>query len=193
MRKENVNVVGDKPVKNDTGEMSMSKEAKQNAWVEHDERLLNVEFDWDPDHLSNEPPLEGPPIPIDMVKKAISKMKSGKAAGPSGIVVEMIKAAGDTGATMIRDLATAIIRDGKVPTDWEESFIVCLYKGKGDTLDRGNYRGLKLTEQAMKILESIVNGLLDRWCLLTTSSLVLSQEEALQMQSLWSGSCRRNT
>ena len=43
-----------------------------------------------------------------MVKKAISKMKSGIAAGPSGIVVEMIKAAGDTGATMIQDLATAI-------------------------------------------------------------------------------------
>ena len=139
-------------------------------------------------------PLEGPPIPItiDMVKKAISKMKSGKAAGPSGIVVEMIKAAGDTGATMIRDLATAIIHDGKVPTDWEESFIVCLYKGKGDALDRGNYRGLKLTEQAMKILERIVDGLI-RWCLLTTPSLALSQEEALQMQSLWSGSCRRNT
>ena len=85
-------------------------------------------------------------------------MKSGKAAGPSGIVVEMIKAAGDTGATMIRDLATAIICDGKVPTDWEQSFIVCLYKGKGDALDRGNYRGLKLTEQAMKILERIVGG-----------------------------------
>ena len=50
-------------------------------------------------------------------------MKSVKAAGPSGIVVEMIKAAGDTGATMIRDLATAIIRDGKVPTDWEQSFM----------------------------------------------------------------------
>ena len=111
MRKENVDVVGNKPVKNNTGEMSMSEEAKQNAWAEHYERLLNVEFDWDPDHLSNEPPLEGPPIPItiDMVKKAISKMKSGKAAGPSGIVVEMIKAAGDTGATMIRDLATAIV------------------------------------------------------------------------------------
>ena len=60
MRKENVNVVGDKPVKNDTGEMSMSKEAKQNAWAEHYERLLNVEFDWGPDHLSNEPQLEGP-------------------------------------------------------------------------------------------------------------------------------------
>ena len=94
-----------------------------------------------------------------MVKKAISKMKSGKAAGPSGIVVEMIKAAGDTGATMIRNLATAIIRDGKVPTEWEQSFIACLYKGKGDALDRANYRGLKLTEQAMKI-ERIVDGLI---------------------------------
>ena len=95
------------------------------------------------------------------MKKATSKMKSGKAAGPSGIVVEMIKAAGDTGATMIRDLATAIIiRDGKVPTDWEESFIVCLYKGKGDALNGGNFRGLKLTEQAMKILERIVDGLI---------------------------------
>ena len=53
-----------------------------------------------------------------------------------------------------------MIRDGKVPTDWEQSFIVCLYKGKGDALDRGNYRGLKLTKQAMKILERIVNGLI---------------------------------
>ena len=81
-----------------------------------------------------------------MVKKAISKMKWGKAAGPSGIVVEMIKAAGDACATMIHDLATAIILDGKVPTDWEQSFIVCLYRNMGDALDRGNYCGLRLTE-----------------------------------------------
>ena len=60
---------------------------------------------------------------------------------------------------MIRDLAVAIIRDGKVPSDWEQRFIVCLYKGKGDSLERGNYRGRKLTEQVMKILERIVDGL----------------------------------
>ena len=44
-----------------------------------------------------------------MVKKAISQMKADKALGPSGIVVE------------IRDLAVAIIRDGKVPYDWEQT------------------------------------------------------------------------
>ena len=73
--------------------MTLEEDAKQNAWAAHYERLLNVEFEWGLDHLSNKPPLEGPPIPLtfDMVKKAISKMKSGKGAGPSGIVVEMIK------------------------------------------------------------------------------------------------------
>ena len=106
--------------------------------------------------------MEGPPIPItiDMVKKAISQMKGGKAPGPSGIVVEMIRAAGDMGVSMIRDLAAAIIRDSKVSSDWEQSFIVCLYKGKGYALERGNYRGLKLIEQVMKILERIVDGLI---------------------------------
>ena len=112
-RRENTDVVGAKPVKNDAGEMSMSEDSKQKAWLEHYQRLLNVEFDWDPDHLSYQSPVEGPPIPIttDMVKKAISQMKAGKTLGPSGIVVEMIRADGEMGASMIRDLAVAIIRD----------------------------------------------------------------------------------
>ena len=49
-RRENTDVVGDKPVKNDAGEMSISEDAKQKAWLEHCRRLLNVEFDSDPDH-----------------------------------------------------------------------------------------------------------------------------------------------
>ena len=41
MRKENVDVVGDKPVKNNAWEMSMTEDAKHNAWAEHYEKLLN--------------------------------------------------------------------------------------------------------------------------------------------------------
>ena len=41
--------------------------------------------------------------------------------------------------------------------DWEQSFIVSLYKGKWDALERGTYHGLKLTEQVMKW---IVDGLI---------------------------------
>ena len=192
-RKENADVVGDKPVKNDAGEMSMSDDSKQKAWLEDYQRLLNAEFDCDPNHLSDESPVEGPPISItiNMVKKAISQMKAGKAPGPSGIVV-MIRAVGDMGASMIRDLAAAIIRDSKVPSNWEQSFIVCLYKGKGDALERGNYRGLKLTEQVMKVLERIVDGLIRQVGSLMTPSLALSQVEAQQMQSLSSGSCKKS-
>ena len=74
-----------------------------------------------------------------MVKKAISQIMAGKAPGSSGIVVEMIIAVGDTGASMIRDLAAAIIRNGKVTADWEQSFTVCLYKGKalGERIGKG--------------------------------------------------------
>ena len=38
----------------------MSEDSKQKAWLEHYQRLLNVEFDWDPDHLSYQPPVWGP-------------------------------------------------------------------------------------------------------------------------------------
>ena len=50
-RRENTDVVGDKLVKNDAGEVSMRENSKQKAWLEHYQRLLNI--DWDPDHRSN--------------------------------------------------------------------------------------------------------------------------------------------
>ena len=64
--------------------------------------------------------------------------------------MEMIKAAGDTGTNMIHILPYVIIHECKVLTEWEQSFIVCLYKGKGDAVAIGNYLGLKLTGLVMK-------------------------------------------
>ena len=87
-------------------------------------------------------------------------MASGKAAGPSDIVAEMLKPVGEAGAVEVPDLIEDIISEGCIPTDWQESFIVNLYKGKGDALNRGNYRGLKLIEQVMKVLEPVVEGLI---------------------------------
>ena len=152
MRRDNQDVMGQKPVKNDAGQLSLDVEAKKEAWREHYERLLNVEFPWNPEDLSEESPVEGPsePITLEMITKAISKMTSGKAAGPSG----------EAGTVEVRDLIEDIISEGCIPTDWQESFIVNLYKGKGDALNRGNYRGLKLIEQVMKVLERVVEGLI---------------------------------
>ena len=155
LRKDNQDVVGDKCVKDDLGNLSFDNEAKKIAWKQHYERLLNEEFSWNPEDLTADP-VVGPPIHIDveMVVKAITKMKTGKAAGPSGIVAEMLKASGDTGARLVADLANDMVRNGVIPSDWEDSFIINIYKGKGDALERGNYRGLKLLDHVMKGIES---------------------------------------
>ena len=93
----------------------------------------------------------------ELICKALSRMKFGKAAGPSGVLAEMLKAAGEEGIELTRDLVEAVFSTGVIPKDWEESIILSLYKGKGEALDRGNYRGLKLTDQAMKLLERVLD------------------------------------
>ena len=149
------------PVRNNQGELCLDDSERMKAWVEHYKGLLNVEFPWDEGALPDAPPVKGPPPPITdkMVTKALAKMKSGKSAGPSGIIAAMLKAAGSKGIDFLPELIKSVVKHGKIPEDWEISFILNLYKGKGDALNRGNYRGLKLTEHVMKIMERIIDGI----------------------------------
>ena len=48
MRRDNQDVMGEKPVKNDARQLWLDEETKTAAWKEHYERLLNVEFPWIP-------------------------------------------------------------------------------------------------------------------------------------------------
>ena len=132
--------------------MSLDDAAKKAAWREYYVRLLNHEFPWDENNLSDVLPVEGPSPPTtnDMVRKAVCKMISGKAAGPSGVVSEMIKASGGAGIELIRDLINTNITQNCIPSDWQYSYIVNLYKGKSDALVRDNYRDLKLMDHVMK-------------------------------------------
>ena len=185
LRKDIQDVVGDKCVKDDSGKLSFDNEAKKVAWKQHYERLLNEEFSWNPEDLTADP-VVGPPIHIDveMVVKAITKMKTGKAAGPSGIVAEMLKASGDTGARLVADLANDMVRNGVIPSDWEDSFIINIYKGKGDALERGNYRGLKLLFVIVLEALSCEFRTGTPWELLYADDLVISAEteEGLKMK-----------
>ena len=62
--------------------------------------------------MSEAAPVEGPAIKItpEMVSKAISKMKSGKAAGLSGIIIEIIKAVGDGVIVFLTSLFIILFR-----------------------------------------------------------------------------------
>ena len=162
MRRQNQEIWGEMPVRHNQGELCLDDSERMKAWVEHYKGLLNVEFPWDEGARPDVPPVEGPPPSITdkMVTKALAKMKSSKSAGPSGIVPEMLKAAGSKGIDFLHELIKSVVKHGKIPEDWEMSFILNIYKGKGDALNRGNYRGLKLTKHVMKVMERIVNGMI---------------------------------
>ena len=159
MKRDNTDFVGEKCIRNDEGKLALSVDDKLKAWHSHYDKLLKEEFPWDPQSLSVELPVQGPPFNItpEMVQDAVNRMKAGKAAGPSGIIVEMIKAAGDSFIDHLAIFFNKIVFERSVPTDWHLSYIINLFKGKDDALLRGNYRGLKLQEQVMKILEHILN------------------------------------
>ena len=82
-------------------------------------------------------------------------MKRHKAPGLSGLVAEIIQATGDTGTQWILDLCNGILKEESIPEDWKSSVVLPIYKGKGDPIECGSYRGIKLLEHAMKVVERI--------------------------------------
>ena len=127
------------------------------------ELLLNEEFSWNFEDLTADSVVAvGPPIlvTIEMVAKATMKMKNGKAADTSGIVAEILRASGNTSVRLVVELANNMIKNGTIPSDWENSFTINIYKGKGEGLIRDNYRGLKLLDHVMKVIEGVMEKII---------------------------------
>jgi len=67
----------------------------------------------------------------------------------------MIQATGDIQTQWLLDLCNDIVKEGCIPEDWKSSVVLPIYKGKGDPMDGGPYKGIKLLEHAMKVVERI--------------------------------------
>jgi len=89
------------------------------------------------------------------VRAVLKEMKRHKAPGLFGLVAEMIQATGDIGIQWILDLCNGIVKEGSIPEDWKSSVVLQIYKGKGDPMQCGSHRGIKLLEHAMKVVERI--------------------------------------
>ena len=72
----------------------------------------------------------------------------------------MILAGGDDIIWGITHLINCIIAENKIPDGWCLSYIINCYKGKGDVLQRGNYRALKLLNQVMKVMEHVLASII---------------------------------
>ena len=78
------------------------------------------------------------------------------------IIAEMLKDADEEGVELARQLIEAVFSCSVITSDWEGSFILNLYKGKGEAPGRGNYRDIKLTDQVIKRHKQVLDGELQR-------------------------------
>jgi len=53
------------------------------------------------------------------------------------------------------DLCNGIVKDSCIPENWKSNVVLPIYKGKGDPMECGSYRGIKLLEHVMKVVERI--------------------------------------
>src|SRR5207247_3057705 len=120
------------------------------------EQLLNEEFDWNKDNIDSidvmnreEASVDERLISVSKVRLAITKAKSGKATGRSGVAADMLKTAGEAGVKWVTDICNKVVRSGVVPVDWRRSWMVNVYKGKGNALECSSYRGIKLLENVL--------------------------------------------
>ena len=137
MDQRNQDIVDENCARNDAGELALTEEDTMKAWVEQYARMLNVEFVWPSIELPEVPPTAGPPPSVSAtpIHKALNKIKCSKTAGPSGVIAKMLKATGEEGVELARQLTEAVFNCGAIPSDWEESFILNLSKDKGEAID----------------------------------------------------------
>ena len=150
------------------------------VWFEHFKSLLekqdngadgNLFFDDDDDvnegntdtvidDDSNE--ILNAPILKEEIILALKKLKNKKAAGPDGIVGELLKNAGSIVVDFFVQFLNALFNRGIYPDSWIESIVLPLYK-KGDVNNPGNYRGISLSNISSKVYASVINTRLTKW------------------------------
>src|SRR5678815_3052026 len=95
-------------------------------------------------------------IQMEEIIRALSKGKKGKSAGMDGVRMEMLQSGGIGVEEWLYRLYNICWRSGVVPQAWEDGCLVPLYKGKGDRMECGNYRGICLLSVVGKVYGRIL-------------------------------------
>ncbi|KAK3527786.1 hypothetical protein QTP86_006772 [Hemibagrus guttatus] len=94
----------------------------------------------------------------DEVRKALKRMKSGKALGPDDIPGEVWKCLGEAAVEFLTSLFNRVLESERMPEEWRRSVLVSIFKNKGDVQICSNYRGIKLMSHTMKLWERVVEA-----------------------------------
>ncbi|KAK3560556.1 hypothetical protein QTP86_010961 [Hemibagrus guttatus] len=146
-------------IKDRDGRVLTSEESVQRRWKEYFEELMNEENE-------REKRVEGvnsveqkvDKIRKDEVRKALKRMKSGKAVGPDDIPVEVWKCLGEAAVEFLTSLFNRVLESERMPEEWRRSVLVPIFKNKCDVQSCSNYRGIKLMSHTMKLWERVVEA-----------------------------------
>ena len=147
-----------RPVKDKEGKPITGEEGQKRRWMEHFEDLLNRPAPQDTPHIQQ----ADRDLEMDLstptrgeIRKAIKKLRNGKAAGPDSIPAEALKTDTETMEEMLHPLFKKIWEEESIPSEWKEGYLVKLPK-KGDLSNCANYRGITLLSTPGKIFYRII-------------------------------------
>ena len=169
--KNSKDITQPKMIKDEQGNILKEDEDIKSRWHRYFCELLNEENERirreaDPEVYKKEVKA----ITEDEVAVTLYKMKNGKAVGPDNIPVKVWKCFGTYGVTYLTKLFNNILQKEEMPKEWRRSVLVPIYKNKGDIMECGSFRGIKLMSHTMKTWERIVDNRI-------RSEVVISQEQ----------------
>ena len=146
-------------IKDEDGNVLTSEESVLRRWKEYFEELMNEENERERRlDVAESINRDVGRISMDEVRMAMKKMKNGKAVGPDDIPVEAWRCLGEMAVRFLNSLCNRILAGERMPEEWRKSTLVPIFKNKGDVMNCGNYRGIKLLSHSMKIWERIVEA-----------------------------------
>ncbi|KAK3532252.1 hypothetical protein QTP86_011841 [Hemibagrus guttatus] len=142
-------------IKDRDGRVLTSEESVHRRWKEYFEELMNEENEREKRAEGvNSVEQKVDKIRKDEVRKALKRMKSGKAVGPDDIPVEVWECLGEAAVEFLTSLFNRVLESERMPEEWRRSVLVPIFKNKGDS----NYRGIKLMSHTMKLWERVVEA-----------------------------------
>lgn len=102
-------------------------------------------------------------IKKEEVERALKKMKNGKAAGPGGIPIELVKYGSDELVEKITELFNKCLINGdNIPRDWGMAYISSIHK-KGCKKTCSNYRGISVTSSMGRLYGRVLKERIEQY------------------------------
>lgn len=102
------------------------------------------------------------PISLEKLNKAITNCKNAKSPGPDQILNEQFKELPQNWRLYLLTLFNKVLERETVPEAWPRAALTMLFK-KGDKNEPGNYRGIALINNILKLFTRILHVRIDKW------------------------------